>query len=87
MVPFTPASHGHHPAEGAGRAWGNKAKLPAREGFRRLDLNCRLALRLDAPDQRSDIGPAEILHGTEAGRRGDVDLGQVAVDHVDADEE
>src|SRR4029077_10400994 len=39
------------------------------------------------PDQRSDIGAAEILDGTDAGRRGDVDLRQKVADHVDADEQ
>ena len=38
------------------------------------------------PDQRRDVRPAEILDGADAGRRGDVDLGELAVDHVDADE-
>ena len=32
-------------------------------------------------------GAAEILDRADAGRRGDVDLGEEAVDHVDADEE
>ena len=32
-------------------------------------------------------GPPRILHRADAGGRGDVDLGQEAVDHVDADEE
>ena len=32
-------------------------------------------------------GAAEILHRADAGRRGDVDLGEEAADHVDADEQ
>src|SRR6516225_12160154 len=39
------------------------------------------------PDQRGNIGAAEIFHGADAGRRGDVDLGEKAVDHVDANEQ
>src|SRR6185503_9807643 len=39
------------------------------------------------PDQRSDVGAAEALDLADAGRRGDVDLGEVVADHVDADEE
>src|SRR5262249_22709735 len=45
------------------------------------------ALRFDlVPDQRGDVGPAEILHRANAGWRGDVDLGEEAADYVDADE-
>src|SRR5262249_50556480 len=44
--------------------------------------------RLDlVPDQHRDIGTAEILHRPDAGRRGDIDLGEETVDHVDADEQ
>src|SRR5438067_326302 len=39
------------------------------------------------PDHGGDVGPAEILYRTDAGGRRDVDLGQIAVDHIDADEE
>jgi hypothetical protein len=39
------------------------------------------------PDFRCDIGAAKPRDGANAGRRGDVDFGQVAVDHVDADEQ
>jgi hypothetical protein len=47
-----------------------------------------LPLFLDlVPDQRRDVGAAEILHRADAGRRGDVDLGEEAVDHVDADKQ
>ena len=38
------------------------------------------------PDRRREIGAAEPAHRADAGRRGDVDFGQEAVDHVDADE-
>ena len=44
-----------------------------------------LPLALDrVPDQRGDVGAAERLHLADAGRRGDVDLGQIGADHVDA---
>src|SRR5262249_1660844 len=44
--------------------------------------------RLDlVPDHRRYVRTAEIFHRADAGRRGDVDLGEVTVDHVDADEE
>ena len=47
-----------------------------------------LALGLDrVPDRHGEIGAAEPLDRADAGRRGDVDLGQIAVDHVDADEQ
>src|SRR5262249_37821819 len=39
------------------------------------------------PDHHRDVRAAEILHRADAGRRGDVDLGEEAVDHVDADEQ
>src|SRR5712691_12795045 len=39
------------------------------------------------PDHRCDVRPAESLDRPDAGRRGDVDLGEEAVDHVDADEQ
>ena len=39
------------------------------------------------PDQRSDIGAAEVFHRADAGRRGDIDLGEEAADHVDTDEQ
>src|SRR3954454_6466175 len=46
------------------------------------------ALLLDRiPDLRRHIRPAEPCDGADAGGGGDVDLGQVAVDHVDADEQ
>src|SRR5690349_23999041 len=46
------------------------------------------ALRFDlVPDQRSDVGAAKIFDRADAGRRGDVDLGQKAADHIDADEQ
>ena len=48
----------------------------------------RRRLRLDGvPDRDREIGAAEPLDRADAGRRGDVDLGEMAVDHVDADEE
>src|ERR1700687_3722686 len=39
------------------------------------------------PDPGRDIRAAEPGDGADAGRRGDVDLGEVAVDDVDADEQ
>src|SRR5437879_5648161 len=46
------------------------------------------ALRLDGiPDLSSDVRPAESGDGADAGGAGDVDLGKIAVDHVDADEQ
>src|SRR5262245_39783124 len=39
------------------------------------------------PDHGRHVGAAEVLDRPDAGRRGDVDLGEVAVDHVDTDEE
>jgi hypothetical protein len=38
------------------------------------------------PDHRRHIRPAQPRDGADAGGRGDVDLGEVADDHVDADE-
>src|SRR4026208_874659 len=40
------------------------------------------------PDAPRGVGAIELVDGDDAGRRGDVDLGQpFAADHVDADEE
>ena len=39
------------------------------------------------PDQRGDVGAAEGLDLADAGGGGDVDLGEVGADHVDAGEE
>ena len=39
------------------------------------------------PDQCGDVGAAEALDLPDAGRRGDIDLGQIIADHVDADED
>ena len=51
-------------------------------------LTRRLELRLDRiPDQRRDVGAAELLHLADAGGRGDVDLGEIRPDHVDAREQ
>ena len=38
------------------------------------------------PDQRGDIGAAEALDFLDAGGRGNVDLGHIVADHVDASE-
>ena len=47
-----------------------------------------VALRFDlVPDQRRHVGSAEILDGANSGGRGDIDFGEIAVDHVDADEQ
>ena len=46
------------------------------------------ALGLDGiPDFCGHIRTVQPRDGANAGRRGDVDLGEVAVDHVDADEQ
>ena len=43
---------------------------------------------LDAiPDQGRDVRPPKLADGANACRRGDVDLGQLVADHVDADEQ
>src|SRR6266550_3889763 len=40
------------------------------------------------PDQARRIGPVELVDGDDAGRRGDIDLGQpAAADHINADEQ
>src|SRR5690606_21285305 len=39
------------------------------------------------PEQGGDVGAADALHLAHAGGRGDVDLGDVVADHVDADED
>ena len=45
------------------------------------------ALGLDCiPQKARDIGTAEALDLADAGRRGNVDLGEIIADHVDADE-
>jgi hypothetical protein len=47
-----------------------------------------MPLLLDhVPDFRGDIRPAEPRDGANAGRRGHVDFGEIAVDDVDADEQ
>src|SRR3954469_10731646 len=49
----------------------------------------RSRLALDrVPNERGGVGAVEGVDGDDAGRRGDVDLGQPApADHVDADEQ
>src|SRR5690242_1555689 len=65
--------------------------LPALIGpLRQMTCTARsaLAVLLDRiPDQRGDIGTAEALHLADAGRRSDIDLGQIVADHIDADED
>src|SRR6516225_9981239 len=39
------------------------------------------------PDHGGNVRPAEILDCPDTGGRGHIDLGEIAVDHVDADEE
>src|SRR3546814_5281850 len=53
------------------------------------DLGAALAeAALDrVPDPRLQLHPVEAVDLLEAGRRGDVDLGQMRADHVDADED
>src|SRR4029077_6446855 len=38
-------------------------------------------------DYGGHVRAAQILHRADAGRRGDVDLGEIAVDHVNADKQ
>src|SRR5690349_4237722 len=53
----------------------------------RTDSIVQLALDC-LPDEARRIGAVELVDGDDAGRRGDVDLGQpLAADHVDPDEE
>src|ERR1044072_7518272 len=50
--------------------------------------NSALPLRLDlVPPQLRDVRPADVLPRADAGRRGNIDLGEPAADHVDADEQ
>src|SRR4051812_12458663 len=58
-------------------------------GMRRCEWPLfRGALGLDGiPDLRSHVGAVETLDRADARRRRHVDLGEVAVDHVDADEQ
>ena len=57
----------------------------ALRGFADRDHAC--ALRFDrVPDQRGDVGAAEAFDLLDAGGRGDVDLGHIVADHVDAGE-
>src|SRR5712692_7443449 len=39
------------------------------------------------PDRGGDVRSAELRHLPDSGRRGDVDLGEIVADHVDADED
>jgi hypothetical protein len=64
-------------------AGGRRARLQ-----RSLNRQGRSAPPLDRiPDQRRDVGAAEALHLANAGRRGDVDLGEIIPDDIDADED
>src|SRR5674476_842923 len=59
-----------------------RRRQPARERYAGVGL---APLLLDhVPDHRRDVRPAEPGNGADAGRRGDVDLGEIAVDDVDA---
>src|SRR5262245_63925443 len=45
-------------------------------------------LRLNlVPDQRRHIGPTKIFDCANSSRRSDIDFGQIAVDHVNSDEQ
>src|SRR5262245_37996774 len=47
-----------------------------------------LKLRLDrVPDLGFDLGTVEAVDLLDTGRRGDIDLGHIIADHVDADED
>ncbi len=59
---------------------------PAVTGFKSGFCFCPLGLD-HVPDFRGDVRPAEPRDGADAGRRGHVDLGQVAVDDVNADKQ
>ncbi len=61
-----------------------------RAGSDRRQLRRRLSFPflLDhIPNQGRGVRTAQIFHRTDAGRRGDVDLGQPIADHVDADKD
>src|SRR5688572_10259328 len=50
--------------------------------------SCRRVACLDrVPDARGEVDPVEAVDLLDARRRGDVDLGEVLADHVDADED
>ena len=51
------------------------------------DVVSGVAIPRSGPRSSPRCRSAEVLDGANAGRRGDVDLGEVAVDHVDADEQ
>ena len=75
-----------NPSEGL-LAQGRAGRAQFRRRSKIQDLGAP-PLGLDrVPDRHREIGAAQALDGAQAGRRGHVDLGQIAVDHVDADEQ
>jgi len=71
---------------GAQKTRGRSAEM-CRLDYEARRIIFRFAWSRSCPDLRRDIRPAEPGDGADARRRGDVDLGEVAVDHVDADEQ
>src|SRR5256885_3374099 len=54
----------------------------------RGSLYARTPLVFDhVPDHRGHVRAVKILDGADSGRGGDIDLGEEAVDHVDADKD
>src|SRR4029434_10532293 len=62
-----------------------------RGGDGECDAHCPspcFPLSLDlVPDQCRNVAPAKILDRANAGWRGDIDFGQIAIDHVNAHEQ
>src|SRR5262249_4728547 len=59
-----------------------------RRPLRPLPGPLRLDLALHhVPDHGGNVGPSESGHLPDAGRRGDVDLGEIVTDHVNAGED
>src|SRR5688572_5752541 len=67
----------------------NRAPSPlGSEGMGSLPCFVRLHLLHDnVPDHGGNVRSAELGDLADAGRRGDVDLGEIVADHVDADED
>src|SRR5215471_3888418 len=80
-------SRRHRKAQGGAKGHACAALTPS-GAWRRLMRYLPPPLGLDLiPDECSCVRPTKILHGADARRRGDVDLGEIAADHVDADKE
>src|SRR5690242_11702912 len=52
----------------------------------RLTSSAPLCLDL-VPDQRSDVGPSEALDRAYSGGRGNIDLGQIPINHVNTNKQ